>query len=485
MNKFVNSVANQDQVGSTFNGAATFSNSGSRVLNLFKAVGQRGADLSKEFDLASAENKNLALRTLLWTRDIRGGAGEREVARKILRHMEKNYTDELFAILPHWPEYGRWDDLLVFETEFVRNKAFKVIQDALAAKNGLCAKWMPRKGKDAVALRNFLGWSPKRYRKTLVTLTKVVETPMCAREWKGITYDHVPSVAAARYQKAFFKHDPEGYKAYRDGLVKINPETGKTERKINAGAVFPYDVLKSLRNGDVAVSDAQWEALPNLLGDNKILPFIDLSSSMGSWGYYGQAHGRNGSTVTPMDIAVSIGCYTAGKQTGDFAGMWMGFSSRPRMNKMTGPLTLSNMVNQLDFSDAYGSTNIEAAFNLVLQHAVRHNVPQSDMPKMILVVSDMEFDSQRAGLSDFAFNNAKANFAAAGYDLPKVVFWHVNGRADNSPVKQDQLGSAMVSGFSPAIFKSILSDKLEDFSPYNVMLETLNAPRYSIEGLTA
>lgn len=484
MNKFVNSVSNKPVMGRTFNGAVTYADSGSSVLNLFKAVGQRGADLSKEFDLASTEDKKLAIRTLLWTRDIRGGAGEREVARKILRHMEKNYQDELIAILPHWAEYGRWDDLLVFETDFVRTKAFKVIADALNTKNGLCAKWMPRKGKDAVALRNFLGWSPKRYRKTLVTLTKVVETPMCAREWKGITYDHVPSVAAARYQKAFFKHDPEGYKTYRDGLTKINPETGKAERKINAGAVFPYDVLKSLSHGDKAVADAQWEALPNLLGDNKILPFIDLSSSMSSWSYYAQ---RNTvpSNVTPMDISVSIGLYTAGKQTGDFAGMWVGFSSRPRMNKFKGPLTLSNMYQQLDFTDAYGGTNIEATFDLVLNHAVRYNVPQADLPNMILVVSDMEFNPQRAGLSDLAYNNAKSKFAAHGYDLPKVVFWHVNGRADNSPVKEDQNGTAMVSGFSPAIFKSILSNKLETFSPYNVMLETLNAERYSIEGVTA
>jgi hypothetical protein len=471
-------------MGLTFNGAVTYADSGSRVLNLFKAVGQRGADLSKEFDLATAEDKRLAIRTLLWTRDIRGGAGEREVARKILRHMEKNYQDDLVAILPYWAEYGRWDDLLVFETDFARNQAFKVIAAALNAKNGLCAKWMPRKGKDAVALRNYLGWSPKRYRKTLVTLTKVVETPMCAREWKGITYDHVPSVAAARYQKAFFKHDPEGYKAYRDGLVKINPETGKAERKINAGAVFPYDVLKSLNHGDRKVADAQWEALPNLLGDNKILPFIDLSSSMGSWSYYGQRNAVPGN-VTPMDISVSIGLYTAGKQTGDFAGMWVGFSNVPRMNKLNGPLTLSNMYQQLDFADAYGGTNIEATFDLVLNHAIRYNVPQADLPNMILVVSDMEFNPQRAGLSDLAYNNAKSKFAAHGYDLPKVVFWHVNGRADNSPVKEDQNGTAMVSGFSPAIFKSILSNKLETFSPYNVMLETLNDKRYSIEGVTA
>lgn len=481
MNKFVASVQNDQLYGKTFNGDTSFKTTGTRVLDLFKAVGQRGANLSKELDFAIMENKGLAYRTVLWTRDIRGGAGEREVFRNFLRHMEKHYLDDLLVMIPVVAEYGRWDDLLVFQTDLAKKAAFKVIKEALEAGNGLAAKWMPRKGKVAVELRSYLGYTPKRYRKTLVELTKVVESQMCAKEWDKIVYDHVPSVAAARYQKAFFKHSPEAYKAYRDGLVKVKPD-GTTERKINASAVFPYDVIKSWKSGDRQVADAQWAALKNFLGDDKILPMIDLSDSMNSWNYYGQRQVGKLS-VTPMDIAISIGLYTSAKQSGAFQGTWLNFSTNPKLRKFTGDLTLTNMYQQLNFSDWGGSTNVDAAFNLILRTAKNNNVPKEDMPTKLLIVSDMEFNCV-GGSNTTAFGRAKAAFEAAGYNLPQVVFWNVNGRADNNPVQAHTTGTALVSGFSPAVFKAILSDKLDDFSPYNVMLETLNDKRYDVKGLT-
>lgn len=480
MNAFVQATEAQQNIGATFNGAVSLVNTGSRVLNLFKSVGQRGADLTKEFDLAVSEDRALALRTLLWTRDIRGGAGEREVVRKILRHMEQHYLDETLALIPKLPEYGRWDDLLVFQTVTARAVAFNAIKTALEEKNGLCAKWMPRKGADAVQLRKFLNWTPKRYRKTLATLSKTVEQNMCAQKWNEIVYDHVPSVAAARYQKTFFKHDPERYKAYREGLTKVDPETGKMERKVNAGAVFPYDVIKSIRNGDRQVAEAQWNALPNFLGEQKILSIVDVSVSMNSWGYYGQRAPIK-SSVTPLDIALSLGLYTADKLSGAFEGMFMTFSTKPKIQKLTGSIV--DKLNQLRTSHWEMSTNVDAAFQAVLELGVKNKVPQADMPEVLLILSDMEFDAC-VRHTDTNFNLAKIRFEEAGYKLPKVVFWHINGRSDNNPVDAKEDGTALVSGFSPAIFKSILASDLEDFTPYNVMLKTLLVPRYDVSGLT-
>lgn len=471
MNAFVNSAVNLNKMGKTFNGADTYLSTESRVLDLFKAIGQRGVDLTKAFDLALSEDKNLALRLALWTRDIRGGAGERAHFRNFLRHMEKHYTDEALLMVPHIPTYGRWDDLQVFETPLLKKMVFLTIKGALEKKDGLCAKWLPRKGKFANELRLALEWSPKRYRKTIVELSKTVETQMCAREWDKIVYDHVPSVAAARYQKAFFKHDPEGYKAYRDGLVKVNPETGKTERKINASAIFPYEIIKSVNKGDRAVAEAQWNALPNYLGNQKILSIVDVSGSMGGVGY--------GPNVTPMEIALSLGIYTADKLTGDFNGMFMTFSSYPKLQKLTGGLV--DKLNQLSTAHWDMSTNVERAFTEILRTAKAGNVPQEDMPDILLIISDMEFNNCARGTN---YQNARILFEQAGYALPKVVFWNVNARVDNNQVQAHQSGTALVSGFSPAIFKAILSDKLEDFSPYNVMKETLLNSRYDIPGLT-
>ena len=81
----------------------------------------------------------------------------------------------------------------------------------------LLCKWLPRKskiinGKDFTRdLRDFLNFSPKRYRKTLVNNTSVVETSMCANQWENIEYVHVPSVASKVYGRAFRRHDESRY----------------------------------------------------------------------------------------------------------------------------------------------------------------------------------------------------------------------------------------------------------------------------------
>jgi len=482
MNAFVNAVKNDQLIGKTFNGAVTNRTSESRVLDFFSAAGNRAVDLKNEFDLALAENKSHAYRVALWTRDIRGGAGERETFRNLLKHIEKHYEDDAIKLLPMIPILGRWDDLLVFTSPKIKAKAFRMIKDALNDGNGLTAKWMPRKGVKAEELRKFLEYTPKRYRKTLSNLSKTVEQQMCAREWDKIVFDHVPSVASSRYQKAFSRHCGDAYKAYKEGLKKVDPETGKTERKVNVGAVYPYDIIKSLNNGDREVSLAQWEALPNYLGDNKILPVVDVSASMTSWGYYGQKPIDPKIKVTPMDIALSVGLYCADKQTGDFSGMFMTFSDDPKIQKLSGDLV--SKITQMQRSHWSMSTNVEAAFEEILKVAIKNKVSAEDMPKVLLILSDMEFNSCIKNPNQTMFNNAKEMYERYGYVLPTVVFWQINGRSDNNPVKMHDSNTAIVSGFSTSIFKSILKSDMERYSPYNVMLDVILSNRYDIEGLT-
>ena len=88
--------------------------------------------------------------------------------------------------------------------------------------------------------------------------------------------------------------------------------------KINASAVYPYDVLKSIRNGNVAVANAQWDALPNYIGDNKIMPMVDVSGSMESQVAPG---------LTAMDIALSLGLYCSDRTSSDFKNMFITFTS--------------------------------------------------------------------------------------------------------------------------------------------------------------
>ena len=463
MNAFVNAVNTVPKTVRTENGMKTFESSKSDLVDLFFTIGaSRGKDLSIQFARALAQDETLALRLLMWARDVRGGAGERDVVRKILLNLEKTNPAALARVLPHLAEFGRWDDLLIFKTKVIKEQAFTMIGDALRVRNGLAAKWMPRQGPLAVEIRNFFGMSPKFYRKSLVDLSKTVEQNMCANTWDEINYSHVPSLAASRYQKAFKKHDPAGYEAYKAKLT-----TG--EAKVNAAAVYPYDVIKSYKfGGDATVVQAQWDALPNYIGDELVLPMCDVSGSMST------PVGGN-ANLTCMDVCVSLGLYLADKNTGPFKDMFLTFSAKSKIEILKGDL-LSKLA-QLQKSDWDMNTNLNAAFNEVLRVAVAGNVDAKDMPKYILIMSDMQFD-QCARHDDSAMDMIERKFAAAGYSVPNIVFWNLNARAGQIPVKFDKKGTALVSGFSPAILQSILA--AEDLDPVSVMIKTICSPRYAV-----
>ena len=462
MNSFVNAVQETPVETRTINGMKTNASSMNALVDLFFAIGaSRGKDMTKAFEKAIVANETLALRLLMWARDVRGGAGEREVVRKILTYMEKNHPAALERILPLIPEYGRFDDLLVFQTQAFKEKAYVIIGDALRAGNGLAAKWMPRKGPIAVEIRNFFGMSPKQYRKSLVALTKVVEQDMCAKRWNMIEYSHVPSLAAARYQKAFNRNDPMGYAKYKSKLA-----TG--EAKINANAVYPYDVIKSGKfGGDHAVMQAQWDALPRYIGDELVLPMCDVSGSMGC------PVGGN-DNLSCMDVCVSLGLYLADKNTGPFKDMFLTFSASPSINVLKGDLR--SKLRQLETADWGMNTNLNAAFDEILRVAVKGKVKAADMPKYLLIMSDMEFD-RCTQFDDSAMQMIQRKFEAAGYEVPKIVFWNLHARAGNVPVKYNMKNVALVSGFSPSIMTAVLGAK--DMSPVSVMLETLNSERYA------
>jgi len=268
MNAFVNAVANQE--ARTENGMKARKSTANACVDLFFKIGaSRGKDITADFVAAYVENKDIALRIAQWVRDVRGGAGERELFRQILKYLDKHDPDSAKALLNKVPDIGRWDDIFVVETN--KPYAFTMLGNALREKNGLAAKWTPRQGPLAVEIRNFFGMSPKFYRKSLVEMTKVVEQDMCAKNWDAINFSHVPSVASSRYKKAFFRNT-EKYAEYVAALVKGNDPTVK----VNASAVYPYDVLKGVINHygsvnynatELALVVKQWEALENFVGD--------------------------------------------------------------------------------------------------------------------------------------------------------------------------------------------------------------------------
>jgi hypothetical protein len=468
MNAFVNAVANQE--ARTANGMKARKSTAKATVDLFYNIGaSRGKNITGAFTAAYVENADVALRIAQWARDVRGGAGERQLFRDILVHLEKRDPDAALALLKKVPEVGRWDDIFVFSNPDLKSAAYTMLGDALRAGNGLAAKWTPRKGKVAAEIRAFFGMSPKQYRKSLVALTKVVETQMCANDWDNINFSHVPSVAARNYKKAFNRHSVK-FAEYVAKLV-----AGDKTVKVNADAIFPHDVLKGIAHSytklDKTETDhviAQWNALPNYVGDASILPLVDVSGSMTT--------PVPGSSVRCLDVAVGLGLYLADKNKGVFKDTFLTFSSKPQLVTLKGNIV--EKVDQMSRSNWEMSTNLHAAMDKILSTAVKGNVPESDMPKMLLILSDMQFN-QCARFDDSAMEMIERKYAEAGYTAPQIVFWNLNS-SGNVPVKADKSGAALVSGFSPSIMKALLSADLDQFTPEGIMLKTVMVPRYDI-----
>ena len=470
MNAFVNAIANQE--ARTANGMKARQSTANACVDLFFAIGaSRGKNIIPQFTAAFVENDDLALRIAAWVRDARGGAGEREVFRQILTHLETANPDAAAKLLAKVPELGRFDDLLIFKTKPLKDKAYTLLGDALRARNGLAAKWTPRKGEVAAEIRKFFGMTPKQYRKTLVGMTNVVETAMCSGSWDTINYSHVPSVAHSRYKKAFGRHGTT-YAEYVTKLVK-----GDADVKINASAIFPHDVLKGRISGysmpmskqELDVIEAQWAALPNYIGDASVLPLVDVSGSMTC------KAGTTGST-TCLEIAVSLGLYFADKGRGAFKDCMLTFSDSPQLVKLKG--NINEKIDQMVATDWAMSTNLHAAFNKILDTAIKGKVSQADMPGTLVIFSDMQFNAC-VKHDDSAMEMIERKYADAGYELPKVVFWNLNA-GSNVPVKFDKSGTALVSGFSPAIASAVLSGDNDGFTPEAIMLKAVMVDRYAL-----
>ena len=471
MTTFIEAVNNQE--ARTSNGMKALKNTGNDVVSLFFKIGaSRGKDIVPDFVGAYVQDKDLAVRVALWARDARGGAGERQLFRNILTYLEVNDPAMAMAMLRKIPELGRWDDIFAFKTVQFKHAAFDMLKAALNKGDGLAAKWTPRKGELAAEIRNYFEWTPKFYRKTLVTLTKVVETQMCSNDWDNINFNHVPSLASARYKKAFNRHTTK-FAEYVNALVKGDPTV-----KVNAGAVYPYDILKGMGtwgwSGRYSKTEqdhiiAQWEALPNFVGDANILPMVDVSGSMTC------TAGGKGST-TCMDVAVSLGLYLAEKNQGKFKDTFLTFSSTPEIMTLKG--NIIEKCNQMVKSEWGMSTDLHAAFDKILQVAIKGNVPQEEMPEMLLILSDMQFNSCTR-FDHSAMEMIETKYANAGYTVPQIVFWNLNA-SDNVPVKSDKSGAALVSGFSPSIVKAILAADMSEFTPRGIMMAAIMNPRYNI-----
>lgn len=465
---------------STANGALTNSTSLSSVLDLFFLAGAcrtiDEASIQNSIVKAWAEDALKTLKVIFWAGDIREGAGERRFFKVAVKWLESNHAKVLVKNINagNIQFFNRWDTLFELVTDIsVKRAVLKQVKNGLKKGDGLLAKWLPRKKQynDFGALvREDLGLSPKAYRQKIVKLSETVEQKMADKDWANINYEHVPSVASNKYRKAFYRNDLERFSAF---IAAAN----KGEVKIHAGAIFPYDIYRAIKRGDNDNAvDAQWKNLPNYLekSGKKMLPVCDVSGSMSG---------------LPMEISVSLGLYLSERNVGPFKDAFITFSGTPQLQYLNG--TLTQRSRQLEQGDWGQNTNLEAVFDLVLNKAVQNKLAQSDLPDTILIISDMEFDTATGEKRyDYAtgryvskkvtnFDSIRSKFKSAGFEMPSLVFWNVNGRPGNSPVTVNDRDVALVSGSSPAVVKGVLEGS-NSITPIDVLNNVIEAERYSV-----
>jgi hypothetical protein len=156
--------------------------------------------------------------------------------------------------------------------------------------------------------------------------------------------------------------------------------------------------------------------------------------------------------------------------------MFLTFSSAPELLLLKGDIV--KKVDQMVKSKWGMSTDLHKALDLVLKTAVAGRVSQEDMPDMLLVMSDMQFN-QCTSFDDSANQMIERKYEAAGYTVPKIVFWNLNAKG-NAPAKFDKRGVALVSGFSPATLMGVLGADASEFTPEAIMRKAVCIPRYDI-----
>ena len=497
---FANAMFREGSTKRTENGAFAYdSTAQGALLDLFSQIGalrpRTEREIESKFAAAFREDKLLATKMLFYAGDIRqGGLGERRTFRICLRWLADNHPEIVnknIELIPYFNRFDSWFVLCgtkceklmwenVAKTLAADMKAYNASIGTKHVPISLLAKWMPSENTSsektrqmAVKAQRALQLTPRKYRKMLSALRKhinVTERLMSAGEWAKIDYAKVPSYAMHNYGSAFAKHDHERFDAYLKSVKK-------GEVKINASVLYPYDLVEKYMStremgsyyGDCfvarnenAVVEAQWKAMPNYLTKpvNAVV-MADVSGSM---------RGR------PMATSIGLATYFAQHNTGHYHNQYLTFTSEPEFINIREGASLLECVKKVAEAGVGYSTNLEKAFLAILETAVNYEVPKNDMPKALVVISDMEIDKyMRPGRHWDFLDVMRKRFAFYGYDLPKIVMWNVNARKDTVLSQSEDV--IFISGQSPSSFKA-LCQNLDGITAYELMVQTLNGKAY-------
>ena len=495
-----------NNISITENGAVGFKTTNSKILDFnYMITSMRNMDekeIIKRFREAYNENPMLMMRFLFYVGDIKEGLGERRTfnicMKDLAKHGQQRMVNSLIQLFT--TDMRRFDDIYnLIEIPgckkavgaFIKQQFYADLKNMKEGKPiSLLAKWLKSPNTSSKESRHFagmtremLGINTREYQKKLAQMRKyidVVERKMSSNNWQAIDYEAVPSKANLIYNNAFLKHDEERRRAYLEGLKK-------GEAKINAKVLMPHEIVHKygahsyscrLKVYDETLEQL-WKNLPDLVnGDSTTLVVADGSGSMTST--------IKGTKVSALEVANALAIYFAERARGAFKNTYITFSNTPQLVHFQSEWSLRDKLVEALKHNEVARTNIEAVFDLLLNTAIKYNMKQEDIPANILVISDMEFNSAcTSGYRRYSYARVDANLFKhiekkwndAGYKMSRLVFWNLLSRTGTIPMKENENGVILVSGFSVNTLKMVMNNETD---PYIALVRTVMAPRYDI-----
>lgn len=490
----------------TENGALAFSTSGAKCVDLF-TLAVRNIELKPLLDLFDQsfdEDPEMTFKILFNLRDIsrprkgqpaRPGKGEKHIARILFAYIKIVYPDIYKELFPEIVDLGSWKDLLVIseiasryhKINSVASLEMELFADQLLcdrqtllehgskASISLASKWAPTEKSHfdhhpmffSKMLAHKMGLSRGTYRKEISKLRQhlnILERNLATGHEELIEFGKLSSVAH-RKSRILFQRETNAkgntmekrtelmkrYQEYLGGLKK------GTE-KINATGTQPHELVCHYLYGkeyDETIEQL-WKKLMKTASENSMMQstmaVVDVSGSM------------NG---IPMSVSIALGIVVSLLTQGSFNRKLITFSEIPQWFDLKGE-SLKDMVNNLQHMKWGYNTNIMAVFDLILSHAKTYNLLPQQMVKTLFIFTDMQFDQATQANEKTVYEEVKAKYADAGYDVPYIIFWNLRSSTVMTlPVMNDAPGIALVSGFSEALISSILESGV--VSPMEVL----------------
>lgn len=487
----------------------------------------RGLEQDKVFEILDrcwTSNIYQTGRLIFQTRDIREGKGERKLFCQCMTWIAVKHTSYFKSLVNLFLEYGRGDDIFVVlgmiydlgENELflelnnyvntwvdivIRNDDYKMNNFEAVS---LMAKWFPSENSSLNRKYSFydrfclqLGYTPRQLRKKYIAPLRryinIVETILSGKQYHKLNKEYlstIPSKAMHKLKKALERHSPE-WNSYINALRK-----GSNGIKINTGALFPHEIISGLiENSDwneynlnnYELIRSQWKQMLSDLREKMENSGINFRKTLALCDTSGSMYG------IPMNVSIALGLIISGLTNDEFKNLIVTFESDPHFINI--PNAEEDIIKAISFMCDInrfpwgGSTNFSAVFTKLLDYAVNYKYPpghkkyankvglaQEDMVERIFVFSDMQFDEADDGNFHTNYENICNQFEWAGYQVPEIVFWNLRGNTSDFPVKPDENGVCLVSGYSPTLMKNVMDGG--DFNPVNIVYNTLNNERY-------